>query len=452
MLRANATDPDAAIAEWDALVERMALLTEANDVLPLMYLRQDLGIALTAAVSLPFYLTNPGAIKDLPFLFDSFHRLIGDTVREPFLRRWLDCLSFFSGFPANGTMGAAMVYCLSAFHKDGAVLNAPIGGTPAVVDVLVEALERHGGELDTRRHVSRVDVSNGRAAGVTLKSGHRIRARQAVVSNATVWDTMRLLEDDSLSAAQRAWKEKSAQIPEHGSIMHLFLGVRGGDGLIESLEPSHLVVNDWERPLGDPQNVVTIFIPSLLDRSVAPEGRHCIHVYTAGSEPYDLWNGVKRGSDEYRRLKEERTQILWDAIERLIPDIRERVDVDVTGSPLTHERFLRRHKGTYGPALPAGEPLLPGLSTFPRIPQPGVLTPIDGLLRCGDSCFPGIGVPAAAASGAIAANTIVPVTKHIEGILTYRRYQEEHEERQAARVASQEDATSESEAAVEEAA
>ena len=55
MLRANATDPDAAIAEWDALVERMALLTEANDVLPLMYLRQDLGIALTAAVSLPFY-------------------------------------------------------------------------------------------------------------------------------------------------------------------------------------------------------------------------------------------------------------------------------------------------------------------------------------------------------------------------------------------------------------
>ena len=42
MLRANATDPDAAIAEWDALVERMALLTEANDVLPLMYLRQDL--------------------------------------------------------------------------------------------------------------------------------------------------------------------------------------------------------------------------------------------------------------------------------------------------------------------------------------------------------------------------------------------------------------------------
>lgn len=32
--------------------------------------------------------------------------------------------------------------------------------------------------------------------------------------------------------------------------------------------------------------------------------------------------------------------------------------------------------------------------------------------RCGDSCQPGIGVPAAAASGMIAANTMVPVWSH----------------------------------------
>jgi hypothetical protein len=41
-------------------------------------------------------------------------------------------------------------------------------------------------------------------------------------------------------------------------------------------------------------------------------------------------------------------------------------------------------------------------------------TPVEGLLRCGDSCFPGIGTPSAAASGAIAANTMNSVGKHIE--------------------------------------
>ncbi len=35
-----------------------------------------------------------------------------------------------------------------------------------------------------------------------------------------------------------------------------------------------------------------------------------------------------------------------------------------------------------------------------------------GLLCCGDSTFPGIGVPAVAASGAIVANTLVPVWDH----------------------------------------
>lgn len=41
-------------------------------------------------------------------------------------------------------------------------------------------------------------------------------------------------------------------------------------------------------------------------------------------------------------------------------------------------------------------------------------TPLHGLLRCGDSCFPGIGTPSAAASGAIAASSLQPVGKHME--------------------------------------
>ena len=40
---------------------------------------------------------------------------------------------------------------------------------------------------------------------------------------------------------------------------------------------------------------------------------------------------------------------------------------------------------------------------------PGPKTPVDGLLACGDTCFPGIGLPGVAASGTIAANTLVDV-------------------------------------------
>merc|ERR1712174_86703 len=42
------------------------------------------------------------------------------------------------------------------------------------------------------------------------------------------------------------------------------------------------------------------------------------------------------------------------AVERCIPDIRDRVEFSIIGSPLAHEAFLRRDRGTYGLAWAAG--------------------------------------------------------------------------------------------------
>ena len=106
-------------------------------------------------------------------------------------------------------------------------------------------------------------------------------------------------------------------------------------------------------------------------------------------------------SERYKELKEERAEVLWKGLERVVPDIRERAEVSFVGTPLTHERFLRRYRGTYGPAIKAGN------ATFPS-----QMTSVKGLVCCGDSTFPGIGLPAVAASGAIAANSLVSVTDH----------------------------------------
>ena len=107
----------------------------------------------------------------------------------------------------------------------------------------------------------------------------------------------------------------------------------------------------------------------------------------AANEPYELYDGLT-SREEYQRLKEERCDFLWKAIERSIPDVRQRVKVDLSGSPVTHARFNRRYKGTFGPALRAGKAKFP----YPK-------TEVPGLFCCGDSIFPGIGVPAVAVSG-----------------------------------------------------
>ncbi len=63
--------------------------------------------------------------------------------------------------------------------------------------------------------------------------------------------------------------------------------------------------------------------------------------------------------------------MLWRALERVIPDVRDRTELKLVGSPLTHARFLNRHRGSYGPAISAAS------GTFP-----GPKTPVPGLSRC----------------------------------------------------------------------
>jgi len=47
----------------------------------------------------------------------------------------------------------------------------------------------------------------------------------------------------------------------------------------------------WLRAL---QNVVLISIASVMDPSLAPEGKHCLHAYLPATEPYALWEGLDR--------------------------------------------------------------------------------------------------------------------------------------------------------------
>ena len=145
-------------------------------------------------------------------------------------------------------------------------------------------------------------------------------------------------------------------------------------------------------------NMIAVSNPCVIDRTLAPDGYMILHAYGAGNEPYHVWEGIKRNSPQYIQLKKERSEVLWRAIESVIPDVRSRVLLDLVGSPLTHERFLRRPRGTYGTA------------TEDYLKDGG--TPISNFVLAGDSIFPGIGVPAVAISGASAANALVNPIEH----------------------------------------
>jgi phytoene dehydrogenase-like protein len=256
----------------------------------------------------------------------------------------------------------------------------------------VRGLKRWGGELRLNAHVEQILVESGKAVGVRLRQGEIIKA-PVVISNATIWDTYNqlLLKED----LPPSYRDASLKTPAVESFMHLHLGIRA-QGL-ENLTGHHVVVHDANKDITEPGNTCMISIPSVWDASLAPEGHHVVHAYTL--EPYEGWH--RDGG--YEEKKKTRSQPLFKALERVIPDIRDRIVLELIGTPLIHSHYLRRYQGTYGSAIAAGKGMFPGSHT-----------PISGLYRVGDSTMPGIGVPAVAASGILCANTLVTPQQTLE--------------------------------------
>lgn len=391
---------DAAVAEWRALQKVMKPLAAAAIALPTAAVRFDWGALRTAGQFAPQLLKHAGRT---PQLTQPFSRVMDRVITDPFIRNWLDMLCFLlSGLPASGTSTAEVAFMFADWYRPGVQLDYPMGGSASLVNALVRGITKHKGcEIKTGTHVTQVNTKNGKATGVRLRNGEMINASQAVVSNASVWDTLKLMPAGVLP---KKFTQARQATPLCESFMHLHLGI-DATHLPSDLACHYIVVNDWDKGITTPQNLVLVSIPSVLDPSLAPAGKHTLHVYTPGNEPYAPWEGLSRTSGAYAQQKQARSEVMWRALERIMPDIRQRTTLSMVGTPLTHERFLRRHRGSYGPAIAAGKALFPG----PK-------TPIQGLLCCGDSTFPGIGLPAVAASGMIAAHSLVPVNTHQKSI------------------------------------
>ncbi len=319
----------------------------------------------------------------LPLVQASVGKIMDSTIQDPWVRRLIDLECFLlSGLKAHGTVAPEVAFMLG--ERDTTPIDYPMGGSGAIVAALVRALERHGGELRLSSHVAKIQVEQRQATGIVLKSGEVIQARR-VISNATLWDTYdQLLPKGSLAPA---YQEGQMATPAVDSFMHLHLGIRA-DGL-DSLTGHHVVVHDDQLDVTMPGNTCMISIPSVWDAALAPADHHVVHAYTL--EPFEGWT---RDGD-YEAMKQAKAETLYRALERIIPDICDRITVNLIGTPLTHARYLRRHKGTYGPAIAAGQGHFPG----PK-------TPIKNLYRVGDSTLPGIGVPAVVASGIMCANML----------------------------------------------
>ena len=81
-------------------------------------------------------------------------------------------------------------------------------------------VKKSGGKVMLNAHVDEIVVENGKAVGVRLADNSVVRAN-TVVSNASSWDTLKLLPPSAIPAE---YQKTTAEMPINRSFMHLHLG------------------------------------------------------------------------------------------------------------------------------------------------------------------------------------------------------------------------------------
>ncbi len=304
---------------------------------------------------------------------------------------------------------------------DGVICNAPMWSLRKLIKNEMALNILSGGKEDhslgsatvvNQSWITDSDIDPNTGRGSVIRPTSRLQTSNGEISTSTANNLL----------------EKCDNAEMTGSFLHLHVALDAKNLDLDSLEPHYTVMDRGlegddivingvpDGPCGE-LNMIAVSNPCVLDRTLAPEGYVIVHAYGAGNEPYDIWqkstkndtttnleddeqvfdnsafSGKRYQSSTYDALKNARGEPLWRAIESVIPDARERTVLALLGSPLTHERYLRRPYGTYGAAF---EDCLKDGST-----------PIPNLMLAGDGVFPGIGIPAVALSGASAANGMV---------------------------------------------
>ena len=376
-----------------AFYDTCAQVFRCLDAMPLLSLEDP---AYLAKVFFRAPLACLGLARWLPFNVGDVARA---HIRDEQLLKFIDMECFcWSVMPADRTpmINAGMVF--SDRHAGG--INYPKGGVGVIAAKLVAGLEKHGGAIRYGARVTEVLLENGAAVGVKLASGEELRA-QRVVSNATRWDTFAgdpggegtvarpLVDAAHTPAAERTWRRRYRPSP---SFLSLHLGIDAA-AVPEGFHCHHLLLEHWEEIEAE-QGVVFVSMPSLLDASVAPAGRHIVHTFTPSS--MQQWQGLSPSA--YRAKKQADAERLIGRLEAILPGLKGAIRHQEIGTPRSHRRFLGRMGGSYGP-IPAMR--LPGL-----LPMPFNRTGVSGLYCVGDSCFPGQGLNAVAFSGFACAHRI----------------------------------------------
>jgi phytoene dehydrogenase-like protein len=306
----------------------------------------------------------------------------------------------FQGIRSPGTAYVLLHHYMGEIDGAFRAWGLPRGGTGGISAAIASAARAAGAEIQTEASVARVLTQGGRASGVVLESGEEIRARTVVSTLDARRTFLGLVEpgtlDDRFEAEVRRIRFRGSSgkvnlaldaLPSFSALPGVGEHLRGAISISPSTEHMERAYDDAVAGRFSRRPYVDIVIPTLVDPSMAPAGKHTMSCFVQYA-PYDLGPDLG-GPGGWDQQRDAFGEAVIDTIAEFAPNIRDVIVGRQVLTPLDIERDLSLSEGNIFQAELSLEQL------FVNRPAPGwarFRTPIEGLWMGGSAAHPGGGI------------------------------------------------------------
>ena len=374
---------------------------------------------------------KPRDLKELRVLAKSFGSMgeqgLADTMRfwtmsiGDFLDEYFESDVIKAHLAGSGIIGTALgvyspgtAYVLLHHYMgdvDGSVgaWGFARGGMGAVSAALSASFQSFGGTIQCDAEVAQIIVKNGKAKGVALANGDELYA-DIVVSNLDPKRTFLKIMDEGDLPADVVKKAKNFKIRGSSGKLNIALdGLPTFTGLpkdsplclgekhfSDSLPKMERAYDEWKDGTWSKDPYVDMLIPTQIDSTMAPPGKHMMSVFVQYAPP------KIHGGDWTAEDKAGFEKTVIDQISNYSPDFKDLILHCETRTPQDIENEVGLTEGN----------IFMGELTFDQLlfnrPFPGYAQyrgPVKGMYMCSSGTHPGGGVMAA--PGANAAREIL---------------------------------------------
>lgn len=329
---------------------------------------------------------------------------------RPILDRWFESEQLKGTIATDAIIGAFMAPSMPGtayvlFHHVMGETNGKKGvwaymrgGMGGLTQALAKAAKDLGVEIRTEVEVEKILTKNGTVTGVALKSGEEFAAKQ-VASSVDMHLTFEKFIDPALlppefSAAVSRIAYDSASVKINVAIDRLpsFTAMPGHDagpqhhGTVHMCPDQDFIERAYDdAKYGHPSKapVVEMCLPSSLDNTIAPPGKHLASMFVQYA-PYKLKDGPWTDA-----IKNDFADRCFDIVEQYAPGFKNSVMDRQILTPLDIEEKF----GMTGGNIFQGTMPLHNLYMFRPVPgYANYKTPIKNLFMCGSAAHPGGGV------------------------------------------------------------